>query len=76
MTRYTNVKVRISEGQREKLKKSCESHCKSIIIRLAFSDQHGEDVIAITNSQFDRLVEAYEENKGMSIKMSKNTINV
>ena len=49
MTRYTNVKVRISEGQKDKLKKAFESNGKSIIIRLAYSDLHGEDDIALTN---------------------------
>ena len=70
MTRYTNVKVRISEGKKDKLKKAFESNCKTITIRLTFSDLHGEDVIAITNSQLDRLVEAYDEKKGVTIKMS------
>ena len=63
--------MRISEGQKDKLKKAFESNCKSITIRLTFSDLHGEDVIAITNSQINRLVETYEEKKGMTIKMSK-----
>ena len=36
-----------------------------------FTDLHGEDVIAITKSQLDRLVKAYEAKKGMTIKMSK-----
>ena len=76
MTRYTNVKVRISECQKDKLKKAFESNCKSITICPTFSDQHGEDAIAVTNSQLGRLVEAYEEKKGMTIKMSKNTIGV
>ena len=35
-----------------------------------FSVLHGEDVIALTNSQLDRLVKAYEEKKGMTIRMS------
>ena len=61
MTRYTTVKMRISEGKKDKLKKALESNCKSITIRLTFSDLHGEDGIALTNSQLDRLVEAYEE---------------
>ena len=55
MTHYTNVKMRISEGQKDKLKKAFESNCKSITIRLTFSELHGEDVIALTNSQLDRL---------------------
>ena len=68
MTRYTNFKMRISEGQKDK---AFESNCESITIRLTFLDLHGEDVIALTNSQLDRLVKAYEEKKGMTIKMSK-----
>ena len=74
MTRYTKVKMRISEGKKDKLKKAFESNCKSITIRLKFSDLHGEDVIALTNLQLDRLVEAYKENKGMTIKMLKTQL--
>ena len=74
MTHYTNVKMRISEGQKDKLKKEFESNSKSIIICLMFSDLHGEDAIALTNSQLDRLVEAYEEKKGMTIRMSKTQL--
>ena len=69
MTRYTNFKMRISEGQKDKLKKAFESNCESITIGLTFSDLHREDVIALTNSQLDRLVKAYEEKKGMTIRM-------
>ena len=63
--------MRISEDQKNKLKKAFESNCKYITIRLSFSDLYGEDVIALTNSQLDRLVEACEEKKGMTIKLSK-----
>ena len=66
--------MRISEGQNEKIKKAFESNCKSITIRLTFSDIHGVDVIALTNSQLDRLVKAYEEKKGMTITMSKTKL--
>ena len=55
MTHYNKVKMRISEGQKDKLKKEFESNWKSITIRLTFSDLHGEDVIEITNSQLDIL---------------------
>ena len=74
MTRYTNIKMRISADKTDKLKKAFESNCKSITIRLTFSDLHGEDVIALTKSQLDRLVEAYEEKKGMTIEMSKTQL--
>ena len=73
MTRYTNFKMRISEGQKDKLKKAFESNCESITIPLAFPDLHGEDG-ALTNSQLDRLVKKYEEKKGMTIRMSKTKL--
>ena len=71
MTNYTNVKVRISEGQKDKLKKAFECNCESITIRLTFTDMNGEDVIAITNSQLSRLMKAHEANEYMAIKMSR-----
>ena len=74
MTRYTNLKLRISEGQKDKLKKAFESNCESITIRLTFSDLHGEDVITLTNLQLDRLLKAYQEKKGMTIRMSKTQL--
>ena len=74
MTHYTNIKMRISEGKKDKIKKAFESNSKSITIRFKFSDLYGEDVIALTKSQVDRLVEAYEEKKGMTIRMSKTQL--
>ena len=71
MIHYTNIKIRISEGQEDKIKKAFESNSKSITIRFKVSDLYGEDVIAFTKSQVDRLVEAYEEKKGMTIRLSK-----
>ena len=68
MTHYTIIKMRISEGQKDKIKKAFESNSKFITIRFKFSDLHGEDVIVLTKSQVDGLVEAYEEKKDMEIK--------
>ena len=74
MTNLANIKMRISEDQKDKLKKAFESNCESITIRLTFTDLHGEDVIAITKSQLDRSGKAYEAKKGMTIKMSKTQL--
>ena len=74
MTCYTNVKVRISESQKDKLKKAFESNCESIAIRLTSSDLNDEDFIAIRISQLGRLMKAYEANKGMTKKMSRRNL--
>ena len=74
MTHYTNIKIRISEGQKEKVTKAFDSNSKYITIRFKCSDLFGEDVVALTKSQVDRLVGAYEEKKGLSIRMSKTQL--
>ena len=74
MTHYTNIKMRISEGQKEKIKKAIESNSKFITIRFRYTDLYGEDVIALTKSQVDRLVKSYEEKKGITIIMSKTQL--
>ena len=63
MTHYTNIKMRISESQKDKIKKAFESNSKFITIRFGYTDLYGEDVIALTKSQVHRLVMAYEERK-------------
>ena len=63
--------MQISEGQRDKLNKAFQPHCESITIRRTVTDLRGEDVIAITKSQLDRLVKANDAKKVMTIKMSK-----
>ena len=74
MTNYTDLKVRISERSKDKLRKAFESECEYITIRLTFTDLNGEDVIAIKKSQLGRLMKAYETKKGMTIKMSRSQL--
>ena len=50
MTHYTNIKMRISEGQKDKIKKAIDSNSKFITIRFGYTDLYGEDVIALTKS--------------------------
>ena len=67
LRQFWNAKIR---GSKYKLKKAFASNCESITIRLTLS----EDVIALTKSQLERLVKAYEEKKGMTIRMSKKQL--
>ena len=75
MTHNTNIKKRISEGRKENIKKTFESNSKYITIRFNCSDLYGEDIIALTKSQVDRLVEAYEEKERFDNKNVKNAIS-
>ena len=74
MTNYTNIKMRIPEGQKDMVKKAIESNSKFITIRFGYTDPYGEDVIALTKSQIDRPLKAYDEKKGITIRMSKTQL--
>ena len=54
MTKYINVKVNISEWQKEKLQHAIKASCPTVSIRLDHKDLQGNDIIAITNSQANR----------------------
>ena len=69
MTKYTNVIVNISEGQKEKLQHAIKASCSAVSIRLGHKDLQGNDNIAVTNSPAKRLAKAHENGKGITIRM-------
>jgi len=67
---YTKVNVYISENQQQKLKHAVDTK-SPVSIRLSFEDLCGSDVLALTNSQVNRMTKAYRDGKGIAIKRSK-----
>jgi len=65
----TNVHVNISENQQQKLKHAVDTK-SPVSIRHSYKDLCGNDVLALTNSQVNRMTKAYENGKGITIKMS------
>ena len=74
MSRYTNIKVNISEGQKDKIKRALEAGCDGVSIRLSHDDLSGEHVLALTPAQINKMTKAYENGKGVTIKMSKTQL--
>ena len=74
MTSYVNVKVNISEGQKEKLQHAIKASCSAVSIRLGHEDLKGNDIIAITRSQAKKLAKAHENGKGITIRMSSSQL--
>ena len=74
MTSYVNVRVNISEGQKEKLQHAIKANCSAVSIRLGHEDLKGNDIIAINKSQAKKLVKARENGKGITIKMSSRQL--
>ena len=60
MTRYINVKVNISEWQKEKLQHAIKSNCSAVSIRLARENLQGTDILEVTHSQANKLAKAHE----------------
>ena len=73
MSRYVNVKVNVSEGQKEKIKQAIQSGT-SVSIRLSHDDFSGEHVLALTKAQVNKMTKAYQSGTGMTIKMSKTQL--
>ena len=70
MTKYINVKVNISEGQKEKLQHAIKANCSAVSIRLGHEDLQGNDILAITNSQAKKITKAHKNGKGITIRRS------
>ena len=74
MTKYINVKVNISEGQKEKLQHAIKAGCPTLSIRLGHEDLQGNDILAITNSQAKKMTKAHKNGKGITIRMSSSQL--
>ena len=73
MNRYVNVKVNISEGQKQNLQSALQVG-GPVSIRLGYEDLNGEDVLALTNSQVTKITKVYQGGKGITINMSKSQL--
>jgi hypothetical protein len=75
MSKYRNVKVSISDSQKDKFKHALESGVESLSIRLSHQDlDSGIDILALTGSQVDKLTKAYQSGQGVTIKLSKTQL--
>jgi len=70
---YTNLHVNISENQQQKFKHAVDTK-SPVSIRLSYKDLCGSDILALTNSQVNTMTKAYQDGKGITIKMSKRQV--
>src|SRR6218665_489275 len=74
MNRYTNIKVHVSEGQKDKIKRAVEAGM-GVNIRLSHEDLSGEHILALTRAQINKMTKAYRSGTGITIKMSKSQLH-
>lgn len=74
MSAYAKVKVNISEGQKEKIKRAVQAGT-GVSIRLSHGDITGEHVLALNQRQINKLTKAYQNGTGVTIKMGKKQLD-
>jgi hypothetical protein len=73
-SRYTNIKVvHISDNQKSKIKQAAEKG-EPVTIKLSYDDSQGNDVLAFTKSQLNKIAEAFNNQKNITIRMSKTQV--
>ena len=71
--RYINVKLNISDGQKQKIKTALQNG-EPVSIKLTYDDLDGNDVLALTQGQINRIRTAYNDKKGLVLKLSKTQV--
>lgn len=66
-TNYIEQKLNISENQKEKIKLAMKNN-EAVTIRV---ENVGDDLIALTKRQINQINNAFQNNKGVNIKLSK-----
>ena len=74
MTKYINVKVNISEGQKKKIQHAIKANCSAVSIHLGHEDLQGNVILAVNESQAKKLAKAHENGEGITIRMSSRQL--
>ena len=74
MTQYKSVNVNLSENQINKLRQAINANCTATSIKLGYDDLDGDHTIFITNGQYNKLQNARDRGKGLTIRMSSKQL--
>ena len=70
MTQYKKVNVNLTDNQINKLDRELNANCASISLKLGKNDLDGEHVLFLTNGQYNKLQNARDQGKGLTVRMS------
>ena len=74
MTQYKKVNVNLTDNQINKLDRELNANCASISLKLGKNDLDGEHVLFLTNGQFNKLQNARDQGKGLTVRMSSRQL--
>ena len=69
-TKYINQGLNISDNQKEKIKLALKND-EAVTIRI---NNTGDDILALTTAQINKINKAFENDKGVNIKLSKKQL--
>ena len=74
MTQYKNVNVNLTETQIEKLRQAINANCSATSIKINADDLDGDHTLFLTNAQYNKLQNAKNRGKGLTIRMSSRQL--
>ena len=74
MTQYKRVDVNLTENQIQKLQQAINANCTATSIKLGRDDLDGEHTLFLTNAQYNKLQNAKNRGKGITIRMSSRQL--
>ena len=74
MTQYKSVNVNLTENQIQKLQQSINANCSATSLKLGNDDLDGDHTLFLTNAQYNKLQNAKNRGKGLTIRMSSRQL--
>ena len=74
MTQYKSVNVNLSDNQINKLQQAINANCAATSLKLSYDDLDGDHTIFLTNAQYNKLQNARDRGKGLTVRMSSKQL--
>ena len=74
MAQYINTNVNLTENQIQKLRQAINANCSATSIKIGYDDLDGDHTIFLTKAQYNKLQNAKEQGKGLTIRMSSRQL--
>ena len=74
MTQYISANVNLTENQIQKLRQSINANCAATSIKIGANDLDGDHTVFLTKAQINKLENARDRGKGLTIRMSSKQL--
>ena len=74
MAQYISTNVNLTENQIQKLRQAINANCSATSIKIGYDDLDGDHTIFLTKAQYNKLKNAKDQGKGLTIRMSSRQL--